>query len=149
MSVTTQRGFSYLAQSNHRGGSPDDNGTGTDSSEKSSPTRRMLASLMVKAKRNGSWFRLTRLERGLFSLAININAKFESVSLVRAIVSVLRKLKEYSDPLLAFVLRGTEMARAFSHAAAKWGHTEASSWVHDRSYLAFLGRFLSSSGHRW
>ena len=99
---------------------------------------------MTKAKRNGSWFRLSRLERGLYSLALSTRAKFESLHLVRAIVSVLKKLKEYSDPLYVFLVRGIEMAAAFSDAATGWGHPGAQSWKHDKSYATYLGRFLST-----
>lgn len=100
---------------------------------------------MAKAKRSGSWFRLSRLERGLFSLAISTKARFESVSLVRAVVSVLKKLKEYSDPLYVFLVRGLEMVSAFADAATSWGHPGAEAWRRDKSYATFLGRFLSSA----
>ena len=106
----------------------------------------MLHSAMTKAKRNGGWFRLTRLERGVFSLALRINAKFESASLTKAIVSVLKKLKEVSHPFYEHLQRGTEIATAFSDAASSWGNELAREWRHDKDYAIYLGRFLSSGG---
>ena len=146
MSVTKPRGlFDTLARMAEPTHASNPNRTGSEK-DNSSPIRMMLASSMAKAKRNGGWFRLTRLERGLFSLAIQIKAKFESVALVRAVVSILRKLKEFCAPGYEFLLRGTEIARAFSKAAFSWGHAEALSWMNDRDYALFLGRFVSSGG---
>ncbi len=108
----------------------------------------ILASAMTKAKRNGGWFKLTRLERGLFSLALRINAKFESLSLIRAILSVLQKLREVSHPFHEHLVRGMEIARAFSEAALAWGNPLAVHWKDDKAYALYLGRFLSGTGPR-
>lgn len=145
MSVTSSRPSlkRALARLSGARGTPEKK-TGPDDHNPSS-VGRLLAKRMARAKRSGSWFRLSQLERGLFSLAIKTKARFESVSLVRAIVSVLQKLKEYSDPLYIFLVRGLEMASAFSDAATKWGHPGAETWKRDKSYATFLGRFLSSA----
>jgi len=48
---------------------------------------------MVKAKRRGFWFRLSIMERSIYSLALNLRINFQSYELIRAIVSILKKIK--------------------------------------------------------
>ena len=103
---------------------------------------------MAKAKRSGGWFRLSNLERGLFSLALRIETRFESMGLVRALVSVLEKLKEVCSPVYAQFLKGTELACIFADAAIAWGNKDAVSWKSDKGYAVFLGTFLSGWGRR-
>ena len=109
------------------------------------PIRLALSSAMAKAKRQGGWFRLTRLERGIFSLALRVNAKFESASLTKAMVSVLKKLREVSHPLYERFLRGAVLAEAFSDAASGWGNQLAKDWKHDKAYAIYLGLFMTTS----
>jgi hypothetical protein len=136
--------FSRITQ---RGQTVDQKRTGSRS-DKSSSVRTVLASQMAKAKRNGGWFRLSRLERGLFSLALRINVRFESTALVRALVSVLEKLREVCSPVYEQLVKGTELAWVFAQAATKWGNSEAHKWMNDRGYALFLGRFLGGMGRR-
>jgi hypothetical protein len=146
MSVTKPRGLLHsLARIGKSTGAVNPNRTGTEK-DNSSSIRMMLASRMAKAKRNGGWFKLTRLERGLLSLAIQTRAKFEGFALVRAVVSILRKLNEVCSPMYGQLLRGTEIARAFSEAAASWGHMEARFWGNDRAYALFLGKIVAGAG---
>ena len=148
MSVTKPRGiFSILARISNPTQAFSRTRTGSEK-DNSSPIRMMLASQMAKARRNGGWFRLNKLERGILSLAIQIKAKFESDSLVKSIVSILLKLKEICAPGYQYMLRGAEIARAFSEAAFTWGHTEARSWMDDHAYALFLGRFVAAAGRR-
>jgi len=148
MSVTNARGLvEAISRIMGRGQNVDQNRTGSDS-HKSSSVRTILASQMAKAKRNGGWFRLSRLERGLYSLALRINVRFESTALVRALVSVLQKLRELCSPIYEQLVKGTERAWIFAEAAIKWGNSEARSWKNDRAYALFLGRFLTVWGRR-
>ena len=149
MRVTIPRvSTELLAYARHRGRRSSERATDPYRNT-SVPIRMILASEMAKAKRNGGWFRLTRLERGVFSLALHVQARFESLPLVRAIVSVLKKLKEVSHPLYERILRGMEIANAFSEAATQWGNPAAKFWKNDRAYALFLGRFLSGAGIHW
>ena len=62
-----------------------------------------------------------------------------SAELVRALVSILNKLKRLGEGA-----RGARLALAFSNAAARWGNPGAPSWCDDGSYAAFLGRFMAA-----
>ena len=142
MGVTNPKRISdFLVQLARRGRAVKDGGAGNDS-HSPTPVRMLLFSQMAKAKRNGGWFRLTRLERGLFSLALRINAKFESLPLVRALVSVLTKLQQVSHPFYEHFVRGLKMAAAFADAAIAWGNRLAAAWKNDSAYAIFLGRFV-------
>ena len=101
---------------------------------------------MNAAKRDGSWFRLGSVERGVYSLAMRLDVKLESAVLLRALVGVLKKLKEMGDRAYAVLMEGMRLAWAFSEAAVSWGNQAAKGWRSDQSYASFLGRFLVRRG---
>jgi hypothetical protein len=115
----------------------------TEGSQTTQYVRRTLANQMAKSKRNGSWFRLNRMERGILSLSLRLKVTFESAALAKALVSVLRRLADLGDAVYAALLTGTRLAWSFSDAAVSWGHQGARAWKHDRSYALFLGRFAT------
>jgi len=99
---------------------------------------------MLLSKRLGSWFRLNLQERSIIDLALNLKAKFRSIDLLRAIVSILKKLRETGRSLNVKLLRGSRLALVFSEAAVSWGNGGARRWRSDRSYIDFLGKFFQS-----
>lgn len=111
--------------------------------------RRLLISEMTRSKRTGAWFNLKRSERSLYSLALRLNVKLESVSLIRAIVSVLKKLKEYGGRLYNELAEGSRLAWILSSTAVAWGNKEARSWRSERKYIIFLGTFSVAIGRPW
>ncbi len=104
---------------------------------------------MTRSKRTGAWFNLKRSERSLYSLALRLNVKLESVSLIRAIVSVLKKLKEYGGRLYNELAEGSRLAWILSSTAVAWGNKEARSWRSERKYIIFLGTFSVAIGRPW
>ena len=101
---------------------------------------------MLAAKRSGSWFRLGRVERGVYSLAMRLDVRLESAMLLRALVGALKKMKEMGDAAYAALMGGMRLAWAFSDAAVSWGNTSARQWRSDRGYAEYLGRFLIRRG---
>jgi hypothetical protein len=111
--------------------------------------RRTLASQMAKSRRNGSWFRLSSMERGILSLSLRLKVTFESAQLAKALVSVLKRLADLGDVVYSQLIAGTRIALAFADAAESWGNLAARAWRSDRSYALFLGRFfVGVKGHR-
>ncbi|MDG6921255.1 MAG: hypothetical protein JRN59_06975 [Nitrososphaerota archaeon] len=106
----------------------------------------MFRAEIRKAKRSGHWFRLSRTERGFFSLATTLRVEYRSYALMRAMVAVLKKLKELGDRAYGQAMRGMKLAWAFSEAAVRWGNPQARRWRNDRDYVLFLGRFLDVRG---
>ena len=143
MSVTKLRRF--LSGSKGRTGEVYGSGDPREAqgSQAAQSVRRILASQMAKSKRNGSWFRLSSMERGILSLSLRLRVTFESSALARALMSVLKRLADLGDAVYSQLIVGTKMAWAFSEAALAWGNQGARLWRSDRSYALFLGRFVA------
>lgn len=117
--------------------------------QKVQSVRRTLASQMAKSRRNGSWFRLSSLERGILSLSLRLKVTFESAQLTKALVSVLSRLADLGDAVYSQLLAGTKLAWSLADAAVSWGNPSARAWKNDKSYALFLGRFLAGvKGYR-
>ena len=101
---------------------------------------------MRKARRSGHWFRLSRTERGFFSLATRLQIEYRSYALMRAMVAVLKKLKELGDRAYSRLMHGMKLAWAFSEAAVRWGNSQARPWRNDRNYAQFLGSLFGGEG---
>ncbi len=99
---------------------------------------------IADSKRRGAWFSLERHEKSLLSLASRLEVKFESLDLLRAIVSVMKKLESLGDTLYARIERGTRLAWTFSEFARKNGNVTAQGWRTDRAYIDYLGNDVSS-----
>ena len=113
------------------------------SSEAARRIRRILFQSMRRSRRNGSWYKLGRLDRTLFGLALRLKVKFKSPMLLRFIVGVLKRLRELGDSVYIALQRGTPLAWRFSEAAVRWGNIAAEQWRNDRAYALFLGAFVS------
>jgi hypothetical protein len=101
--------------------------------------KKLLRTAIQSSKRHGAWFRLSNQERAICSLAMHLKVKFEGLQLLRALVSILKKLQQYGQTLHARLFRGTQLAWAFSEAAVRWGNSAAKAWRNDLSYIEFLG----------
>ena len=104
---------------------------------------------MAKAKRAGTWFGLSRAQRGMYSLAMRLDIKLESADLLRALVSVLKTLWETCDKAGVAFVRGMRLAWAFSEAAVAWGNTDAREWRNNRTYIGFLADFCGGGKSKY
>ena len=93
---------------------------------------------MIKAKRAGTWFRLPRQERGMFELAMRLDVKLRSHDLLKALVSVLRDLRDRFDGGYHSLMKAMSVAWSFSEAASRWGNARAREWRYDQGYIRFL-----------
>ena len=119
------------------------------SAEQNTLARRIKSHLkraIVASKRRGAWFWLDRKEKSIVYLSLKLDVKFESLELLRALASILKKLEQRGETLYAWLRRGSELAWAFSEFAVSCGNKDAVSWRNDRSYALYLGRILSSKG---
>ena len=103
---------------------------------------------MLLSKRRGGWFRLEKRERSMFSLALRLNATFRGHDLLKAMVGVLKKLRAASDRAYGRLLRGLQVAWAFSTSAVEWGNPHAKSWRNDLEYARYLGSHMCE-GKLW
>ena len=93
---------------------------------------------MIRAKRAGTWFRLGKMQRNLYSLAMRLEVKLQSPELLKALVSVLKCLRETCDRAGAAFARAMRLAWAISEAAVEWGNAEAREWRNDQNFVRFL-----------
>lgn len=112
--------------------------------EASEKVRLAIKKQMTVSKRQGSWFRLNVQERSILNFALTLKLSFKSVDLMRAIMSVLRRLQSISSCPPRLFFRAAEVARAFSEAAVSWGNAGASEWKSDTVYITFLAKFWVS-----
>ena len=113
-------------------------------SDASNYIRSLVKRQMLLSKRRGSWFRLSHQERSIINLSLSLKVKFRSFDLLRAVVSILKKLRDTGRSFERGLLRGSRIARIFSEAAVSWGNQAARSWRSDRQYIAFLGNVFQS-----
>ena len=112
----------------------------------SSGVKRHLKKAIIASKRRGAWFSLDRREKSIVYLSLKLDVKFESLELLRALASILKKLEQYGETVYAWFLRGTKLAWAFSEFAVSCGNKSAESWRNDHAYALYLGRVLSRGG---
>ena len=93
---------------------------------------------MIRAKRAGTWFGLPRQQRGMFELAMRLEVKLQSHDLLKALVSVLRNLRERFDLGFGVLMKAARIAWAFSDAAVRAGNGAAVEWRSDMRYIKFL-----------
>ena len=93
---------------------------------------------MIRAKRAGIWFGLGKLQRNLYSLAMRLDVKLQSPELMKALVSVLRSLRERFDGNYRALMKAVDVAWAFSAAAVRCGNAGALNWRHNWNYIRFL-----------
>jgi hypothetical protein len=103
-----------------------------------SKIRSLMLKGMVRAKRMGLWFRLSRIERSIYSLAIKLKVKVQSYELIKAIISILKKIKSMSSNMYSLFTRGTSIAWLFSEFAVRLGNASAYEWRRDRNYIIYL-----------
>lgn len=101
----------------------------------------MIKKQMTASKRQGTWYRLNVQERSIMNLSLSLNVSFKSIELLRAIVSIMKRLQQVSSKSFALLLRGSKLAWSFSEAAVSWGNLDAKSWRSNTTYIDFLGRF--------
>ena len=104
-----------------------------------------LKRAIVTSKRRGAWFSLERREKSILYLSLKLNVRFESLELLRALASVLKKLEQQGETMYAWIQRGTKLAWVFSEFAVSAGNDNATNWRNDRSYAIYLGRVLTSA----
>jgi hypothetical protein len=106
-----------------------------------SPNKKQLLVVKAKAMRSGVWFKaLKRIDRVLLDLTINVIDNIRSAKLAKSVSEILEKLgnavKDFSS---RFYEAGLPLAKKLSTVCQKIGALSANSWVHDSSFIKFLG----------
>jgi hypothetical protein len=117
-------------------------------------TIKKLAWLKTRAKRCGVWFeKLSRIDRALVNLTIEVADKVRSFKLVKQLLSVMTKMEDALNDKVSQAMKriGFPTALRLSLLAQKWGNNAARNWVTDISFAKFLAIMYvnnhQSSGH--
>jgi len=103
--------------------------------------RANLLRLKSRALRCGVWFRvLSRIDRVLVDLTVNVVDGVHGFKLAKALWSVMKKLEDAFESRILHMTRtvGSPRARGLSLLAQKWGNRLAGKWVLDESFARFL-----------
>jgi hypothetical protein len=103
--------------------------------------RANLLRLKSRALRRGVWFRaLSRIDRVLVDLTVNVVDGVHGFKLAKALWSVMKKLEDAFESRILHMTRtvGFPRARELSLLAQKWGNRLAGKWVLDESFARFL-----------
>ena len=98
-----------------------------------------LAKIIIKAKRSGVWRKLEEISRSLLSLSSKLEIRFRSISLLRAIVKIVKEIAELSSFTYSNYMLGIKMAYRLAEYAVNCGYKEAAEWLNDRNFTIFLG----------
>ena len=72
---------------------------------------------------------------------MRLKVKFESMGLLRALVSIMKKLGQLGESQYSRLMLGTRLAWVYSAVAVAWGYAGAKAWRNDVNYIEFLGLF--------
>jgi hypothetical protein len=86
------------------------------------------------------------MQRMFYGLAMRLEVKLQSPELLKALVSVLKRLRETCDRVGATVPKAVQLAWMLSEAAVRWGNARARGWRNDQGYIRFLASILISRG---
>jgi len=104
-------------------------------------SRHELVGFKMRAKRRGFWFKaLSRLDRALIDLAIEVTDGVRSFRLVKGLQSIIRKAEDTLKSRIsrAITTIGIPLAHKLSMLAQKWGNLIARRWISDPSFARFL-----------
>ena len=104
-------------------------------------TREALATLRLKAKRRGVWFRnLKQSERQLLDLTISVVERVRSFLLAKVVSRLVSRLCEALESRIVRLVRteGRTMAKRLSEIGEAWGYRAARSWASDCGFMQFL-----------
>ena len=105
--------------------------------------RQAIIKIIIKAKRAGTWKRITSIEKGILTLAVNLQIKFQSINLLRAITKIIKQIIQQTYFQYQNYVRGIKTANVMVQYATALGYLQAAEWVRDRNYITWWGIFLN------
>lgn len=105
--------------------------------------KNVLKKILVKAKRHGIWWKLSRIEQGILSLVTKLNIKFTSMKLLRFIVHIVKEIEAMLPFAYQNYLLGLKAAYRVACFAVENGYRGAKDWVKDKNFIIWWGIFLN------
>ena len=104
--------------------------------------KNMIKKVVVKAKRTGIWWTLSKVEQGILSLSSKLELRFKSMKLLRSIIHIVKEVKEKISFTYQNYVRGLKMAYKVAKFVSENGYKQAKEWVKDKNFIIWWGIFL-------
>lgn len=105
--------------------------------------RNMIKKVVVRAKRTGVWWKLSKVEQGILSLSSKLEIRFRSMKLLRSIIHIVKEVKEKISFTYQNYVRGLKMAYKVAKFVSENGYKQAKDWVKDKNFIIWWGIFLN------
>jgi hypothetical protein len=105
--------------------------------------KNMIKKVVVKAKRTGIWWTLSKVEQGILSLSSKLEIRFKSMKLLRSIIHIVKEVKEKISFTYQNYVRGLKMAYKVAKFVSENGYKQAKEWVKDKNFIIWWGIFLN------
>jgi len=105
--------------------------------------KNIIKKVVVKAKRTGIWWTLSKVEQGILSLSSKLEIRFKSMKLLRSIIHILKEVKEKISFTYQNYVRGLKMAYKVAKFVSENGYKQAKEWVKDKNFIIWWGIFLN------
>ena len=105
--------------------------------------KNIIKKVVVKAKRTGIWWTLSKVEQGILSLSSKLEIRFKSMKLLRSIIHILKEVKEKISFTYQNYVRGIKIAYKVAKFASENGYKQAKEWVKDKNFIIWWGIFLN------
>lgn len=105
--------------------------------------KNMIKKVVVKAKRTGIWWTLSKVEQGILSLSSKLELRFKSMKLLRSIIHIVKEVKEKISFTYQNYVRGLKMAYKVAKFVSENGYKQAKEWVKDKNFIIWWGIFLN------
>jgi len=105
--------------------------------------KNMIKKVVVKAKRTGIWWTLSKVEQGILSLSSKLEVRFKSMKLLRSIIHIVKEVKEKISFTYQNYVRGLKMAYKVAKFVSENGYKQAKEWVKDKNFIIWWGIFLN------
>ena len=105
--------------------------------------RNIIKKVVVKARRTGVWWTLSKIEQGILSLSSKLEIRFKSMKLLRSIIHIVKKVREKLSFTYQNYVRGLKMAYKVAKFVSENGYRQAKEWVKDKNFIIWWGIFLN------
>jgi len=95
-----------------------------------------LKSAVTRVRRARKWYLASPLSRAFASACLMMKLKkIKSITLIKAIIKTIKELKGLISREYKLIQLGIKYAWKISMLASSWGHPNAESWKHDKSFI--------------
>jgi hypothetical protein len=114
--------------------------SGEDSSHK---IKSSILKIIARARRSGVWNKMDKVDRGILELSSRLEIKFRSLTLLRSIAVIAKKIAEISSFTYRNYVLGMKTAYKMAEYAVQNGYAEAADWVKEKHFIVWWGIFIS------